>query len=158
MIIIIKILTNRPNFSEIPLEGNTTIFFSFLFFLFFFFGLMLIYLLYFWCVNLLFDLWSLFDLQFLNRYLVSVPLIRYLLILRGNCTPNQNLACFVLYLKIMNTFLKELKNSIKVWIGIYSSSWVIDQNNILTVLIHNSKSAWPIKISTPFVSFLDNLL
>ena len=26
--------------------------------------------------------------------------------LRGNCTPNQKLACFVLYLKIINTFLK----------------------------------------------------
>ena len=24
--------------------------------------------------------------------------------LRGNCTPNQKLACFVLYLKIVNTF------------------------------------------------------
>ena len=27
-----------------------------------------------------------------------------LLYLRGNCTPNQKLACFVLYLKIINTF------------------------------------------------------
>ena len=26
--------------------------------------------------------------------------------LRGNCAPNQKLACFVLYLKINNTFLK----------------------------------------------------
>ena len=26
--------------------------------------------------------------------------------LRGNCTPNQELSCFVLYLKIINTFLK----------------------------------------------------
>ena len=26
--------------------------------------------------------------------------------LRGNCTPNQKLACFLLYLKIINTFLK----------------------------------------------------
>ena len=26
---------------------------------------------------------------------------------RGNCTPNQKLACFVLYLKIVNTFLKK---------------------------------------------------
>ena len=25
---------------------------------------------------------------------------------KGNCTPNQNLACFVLYLKIIHTFLK----------------------------------------------------
>ena len=29
--------------------------------------------------------------------------------LEGNCTPNQKLACFVLYLKIINTFLKNLK-------------------------------------------------
>ena len=28
------------------------------------------------------------------------------IILRGNSTPNQYLACFVLYLKIINTFLK----------------------------------------------------
>ena len=27
-------------------------------------------------------------------------------ILRGNCTPNQKLVCFVLYLRITNTFLK----------------------------------------------------
>ena len=45
--------------------------------------------------------------------------------LRGYYTPNQKLACFVLFLKIINTFLKiiyapysklskELKNSIKI--------------------------------------------
>ena len=45
--------------------------------------------------------------------------------LRGNCTPNQKIACFLLYLKIINTFLKkymylnsklskELKNNIKL--------------------------------------------
>ena len=45
--------------------------------------------------------------------------------LRGYCTPNQKLTCFVLYLKIINTFLnklhasysklsKELKNSVKI--------------------------------------------
>ena len=46
--------------------------------------------------------------------------------LRGNCTPNQNLACFVLYFKIINTFFwkmiyasysklsKELNYSIKM--------------------------------------------
>ena len=42
----------------------------------------------------------------------------------GNCIPNQKLACFALYLKIVNTFLKnnasysklskEVKNSIKI--------------------------------------------
>ena len=44
----------------------------------------------------------------------------------GNCTPNQKLACFVIYLKIINTFLKhdiftklsrELKNAIEILIG-----------------------------------------
>ena len=30
--------------------------------------------------------------------------------------------------------------------------------NILTVLIHKLKAAWPTKISMPFLSFLDNLL
>ena len=43
--------------------------------------------------------------------------------LTGYCTPNQKLACFVLYLKIINTFLKnasyiklskELTNVIKI--------------------------------------------
>ena len=46
--------------------------------------------------------------------------------LRGYCTPNQKLACFVLYLKIITTFVKkyiyalysklykELKNGIKI--------------------------------------------
>ena len=38
--------------------------------------------------------------------------------LKGNCTPNQKLVCFVLYLKIVNTFLKNN-------IGIYD---VIKQN------------------------------
>ena len=36
--------------------------------------------------------------------------------------------------------------------------WVIDQNNSLTVLIHNFKTAWPTKISVPFLSSLDYLL
>ena len=46
-------------------------------------------------------------------------------LLRGNCTPNWKLACFVLYPKIINTFLKnnnnicillskKIKNSIKI--------------------------------------------
>ena len=37
-------------------------------------------------------------------------------------------------------------------------SWVIDPNNILNVLIHNLKTAWPTKISMPFLSSLENLL
>ena len=31
--------------------------------------------------------------------------------LKGNCTPNQKLACFVLYLKIINSFLKNVSYS-----------------------------------------------
>ena len=30
--------------------------------------------------------------------------------LRGNCTPNQKLSCFVLYLKIINTFWRKKKD------------------------------------------------
>ena len=47
------------------------------------------------------------------------------MVLKGNCTPDQNLAYFVLYLKIINTFWKmiytsysklskELKNSTEI--------------------------------------------
>ena len=35
---------------------------------------------------------------------------------------------------------------------------VIDQNNILTVLIHNFKTTWPTEIPVPLLSSLDNLL
>ena len=31
----------------------------------------------------------------------------YYYVFKGHCTPNQKLACFVLYLKIINTFLKK---------------------------------------------------
>ena len=51
--------------------------------------------------------------------------------LRGYYTPNQELACFVLYLKIINIFFffwkiiyasqsilsKEFKNGIEIWVG-----------------------------------------
>ena len=48
--------------------------------------------------------------------------------LRGYCTPDQKLACFVLYLKIINIFMKniyasysklpnELKNGIEIYVG-----------------------------------------
>ena len=51
------------------------------------------------------------------------------------------------------------RNSKIAWkLGRPSGSWVIDPNNILTVLIHNLKTAWPTKISMPFLSFLGNLL
>ena len=34
------------------------------------------------------------------------PKLVYYVLLRGNCTPNQNWACFVRYLKIINTVVK----------------------------------------------------
>ena len=34
----------------------------------------------------------------------------------------------------------------------------MDQNNILTVLIHNLETTSPTKLSMPFLSSLDNLL
>ena len=84
--------------------------------------------------------------------------------LRGHCTPDQKLACFVLYLKVINIFMKniyasysKLSNELKKWHWNLSrpiSSWVIDQNIILTVLIHNLKTAWPTIISMPFLKFL----
>ena len=58
-----------------------------------------------------------------------------------------------------NELSRKLKNSIKIQVGPRpSGSWVIHQNNILTVLIHNLKTAWSTKISMPFLSSLDNLL
>ena len=82
--------------------------------------------------------------------------------LKGVLHSNQKLTCFVLYLKIINTFSKmmyasysklsmKLKNSIKN-LGRPSGSWVIDHNNILTVLIHKLKNTWPTKMSMPFLS------
>ena len=54
-----------------------------------------------------------------------IRLLIFYLFLRGYCTPNQKSACFMLYLKIINTFLKkryasysklskELNNGIKL--------------------------------------------
>ena len=63
----------------------------------------------------------------------------------GTVPPTQKLACFALYLKYQN-------------LGWPSGSWVIDPNNILTILIHNLKSVWPTKISMSFLSSLNNLL
>ena len=89
-------------------------------------------------------------------------------VLRGTAHSTPELACLVLYLKIINIFLKmlyasysklskELKSSIQN-LDRPNGSWVIDKNNILTVLIHNLKATWPTKITMPFLSFLDNLL
>ena len=38
--------------------------------------------------------------------LIIAGILELKILLRGNCTPNQKLTCFVLYLKIINTFLK----------------------------------------------------
>ena len=52
---------------------------------------------------------------------------------------------------------KEPKNSIKIKVGQgILSYW--SKTNILTVLIYNLKTAWPIKISMPFLSSLNNFL
>ena len=70
-----------------------------------------------------------------------------IVLLRGYCTPNQKLECFVLYLKIINTFWKtkcasdrklskELKNSIKIKVDQAVPELLI-KKNILTILIHN---------------------
>ena len=63
--------------------------------------------------------------------------------LRGNCTLNQNCACFVHYFKIINIFLK---NNIGL---------IILQN---IALINNSRTVWPTKILMSFLSLSDNLL
>ena len=55
-------------------------------------------------------------------------------------------------------FVKELKKKKYQNLSRQSSSWVIDPNNILNVLMHNFKIAWPTRISMPLLSFLDNLL
>ena len=39
-----------------------------------------------------------------------------------------------------------------------NGSWVIDHNNILQVLINNSRTAWPTKILMQILSFSDNNL
>ena len=72
---------------------------------------------------------------------------------RGNCTPNQKLAGFVFYLKIINTFLKNniciLKQIIQAtqkWHWNFSrpsSSKVMDQSSQNIVFINNSRTAWP---------------
>ena len=40
-------------------------------------------------------------------------IIWIVLLLSENCTPDQKIACFVLYLKIINTFFK--KNDMCIW-------------------------------------------
>ena len=52
---------------------------------------------------------------------------------------------------------KELKNSDKIKVGQAVIELLI-QINIFIVLIQNLKTAWPTKISMPFLSPLNNLL
>ena len=75
-----------------------------------------------------------------------------LLVSSAYCTPNQKLACFVLYLKIINTFLKdyiyasyskfykELKTGIETLVSVRRPSGfeVMDQNsqNVVKINIH----------------------
>ena len=53
-------------------------------------------------------------------------------------------------------FHKELRNGIRI-LSRLIASWLIDQNIILTALIHNLKTVWPTKFSMSFLSSLDNL-
>ena len=88
---------------------------------------------------------------------------------RGNCTLNQNWACFVHYLEA--NFLKSQviqaswsklsdkhKNGVKI-LG-QNGSGVIDQNTVLYILINRPKSrtACPTEILMPIFSFSDTLL
>ena len=69
-------------------------------------------------------------------------------VFRGCYTPNQKLACFVLYVKIINTILKnnasggklskELKNGIEILVGQAGSKLWIKTVKIM-VLINNFK-------------------
>ena len=81
--------------------------------------------------------------------------------------PTQKLACFALYLKTINTFLKnniytsysklskELKNSFKIKVHLAFLELLI---KTIFWLNHNLKTAWLTKISMPFFSSIDNLL
>ena len=79
---------------------------------------------------------------------------------RGYCTPNLKLACFVLYLKIINTFLtnnaciKKIVQETQKWYWSFSrpSGYkVMDQNSRIKVLINNARIAWPTYILMPFL-------
>ena len=108
-----------------------------------------------------------FDINYKMR---SVPMrlnlssVKFLHI-KGYCTSYQKLACFVLYLKIINTFLKknthhklfkEFKNGIETLVG--QAVFKIYRNSQNVVLINNSRTTWPTLILTLFLSSLENLL
>ena len=76
---------------------------------------------------------------------------------RGYFTPNLKLACSVCYLKIINTFLKNLKNGIEILVGQAVLSYEKKKTVKNTVLINNSRTTWPTYILMLFLSSLDNL-
>ena len=57
---------------------------------------------------------------------------------RKNCTSNQKLACFAAFCALSQTVNTFLKNNMHLRL---SGFWFIDQNNILTVLIHELETA-----------------
>ena len=87
-------------------------------------------------------------------------LILTFILLRGNCTPNQNWACFVHYFKVINTDLKNnisiLKHTekLKICIEMLAVQIFLEltycSKQYLKVLIHNERTAWPTEISMPF--------
>ena len=87
---------------------------------------------------------------------------------QGKGTPNQDLACFVHYCKIINTvlksdtcILKKIVRETQKWLWNFSmphGSWDIDQYVQNIVLINKSRTAWHTEILMPFSSFSDNLL
>ena len=90
-------------------------------------------------------------------------------LVKGYYTPNQKLACFVLYLKIIaflenniciySKLSKELKNSIKILVGLCQAVLeLFDCINILTVLIPNLKKLDLIKFQCYFWVPLFNML
>ena len=83
-----------------------------------------------WSANGSFQIWYFFSFVTSNTtFSWILNLIYYLSPLRGYCTPNLKLACFVCYLKIIITFFwkiiyasyskssKELKNGIEILVG-----------------------------------------
>ena len=88
-----------------------------------------------------------------DRYMLTEPNSKLRSVLRGYCTPNQLLACFVVYLKIINTLLKNNRCILKQIVH-ETQKWhwnfnkprgflVMDQNSQSNVLIDNSRMAWP---------------
>ena len=114
----------------------------------------------------------LFGGTFILRSNLSTPppghMLQYKTLSRGNCTPDHKLACFALYLKIVNTFLKnnvyilkQIVQKTKKWQWNFSrpiDSKVMDQNSQNIVLINSSRTTRPTQILMLFLSSLDKLL